>query len=286
MDKFFDLLTAPPSHLVIVIAPCYLIKKNKTLECEYVLCTANDYDDTQNVYVVIDVYAQIEPLRLAPYCIKQEDNLGLTFMVRQMEQVSPGYYRFKLQNCYIRKESNKKKYKRIGNKLRDLHKWQYGQNITAMDLDRIDNILATDYDNMPLEDKVYIGFTPYIYDFHTGSKVALGATTFTQPIYDSPSSIIQPNFGYVAGGSKHFIKLPKSVSVSRPILLQLTTVDSSWRIFLNSEPCPNGLRFILPSIEQMWQYEEEIRLFYLQFMDETIADLPKGRFKFIYIKER
>ena len=137
---------------------CYnhrIQKSNKTLACEFVLCTADTpVGDTEIVHVLIDLYAQLEPLRLAPYCIKQKFNFGFSFIVDQMERVSPGYYKYKLENCHIRKECTKTKCKRVKNKLRGLYEWKYGQNITLKDLERIDNTVSTDYDNMPLEDKV------------------------------------------------------------------------------------------------------------------------------------
>lgn len=132
---------------------CYdsLIKKHGTLECEFVLCTS---DDIQNIYVVIDLYMQLQPLRLAPYCIKEHNKKDVNFIVNRMERISPGYYKCKLENCHIQMVSNKTKFKYIKTKLKDLQKWQYGNELSSIELDRIDNIVATDYDNTPLEEKV------------------------------------------------------------------------------------------------------------------------------------
>ena len=82
----------------------------------------------------------------------------------------------------------------------------------------------------------------------------------------------------------HTIKLPKSVNVPTPILLQLTAVDLEWSYIIRAELRQNSLRFILPSLENVWQDSDKSRLFHVEFIDNAI-NLPKHSMKFIYIKE-
>ncbi|XP_065367158.1 uncharacterized protein LOC135959937 [Calliphora vicina] len=262
-----------------------LVRKKSSLESEYILLDNTQYKE---IWLVMDLYSQIEPPLLSPHILRKNEARNVKFITDTMQQVEAdnSYYKYNLNNCHIRKTSNARKLKAIKEKLYDFTVWQQSErSLTPSDKERIENILDIDYFQAQHDKKVYIGFTPYVHNESNNCMEKLADTIFSQAIYDcSEFATVTPCFATISGGSEHIIKMNDIYGITQPntVSIMMTDADNSWQATCLGQLANDGIHFTAPPYIGNQNLSDGNLLINMQVLDR-IAGLPTGDIKFVYV---
>ncbi|XP_073848548.1 uncharacterized protein isoform X2 [Musca autumnalis] len=248
----------------------------------------------QDVFIMCDLYSSISPQPiLSPHFLVAWNFDSNNFPPMQILQIpySPNsgdnVSGCQLQNVHIFSRPAKKKAMCLLAKLRYKKLWETKRPKLTDDEER--ELTATinwDYcDSNRFMEKVYIGFTAYIYDSNKETMVKYADTVYSSPIYNSSNCKMLESFiGSVLGGSEHTLVQEKPCSQTHQFHIEFQD-DKGWNALASDVRVEQEkIVFKIPAYGGSWQDDEDTTLVHIRLIGCEMCTLKK-RIKFLYKRE-